>query len=135
MIRFTAIMQKKYFIRFLPCFLISGIITLISCNKKDFSPDETLNQVQKQLKLMQIEASAQQAIPGSVDSNGNTRWISKGLDWTEGFWPGICWLMYQVSSGKKAPSNFNECLLIIASISQHTTWVSFSIIPSAKHTG
>jgi len=49
------------------------------------------------MKCMLHETKEQNAIPRSVDITGETRWIRENLDWTEGFWPGICWILYQYS--------------------------------------
>ncbi len=49
------------------------------------------------MKLLNVEALKNNAIPRSVNNTDEIRWIDDDLDWTEGFWPGICWMYFQYS--------------------------------------
>ena len=40
-------------------------------------------------------------IPRSVNEEGNIRWINENYDWTEGFWPGTCWMLYNYTNDQK----------------------------------
>ena len=72
------------------------IFLLVSCERTDFYPRIILRRSESQMYLMYREAIKNDAIPRSADNNG-IRWIKNNMDWTEGFWPGMCWMIYQFS--------------------------------------
>ncbi len=72
------------------------IFLLISCGRTDFYPNIVLGLSESQMYLMDRKAIKNNAIPRSAGKNG-IRWIKYYMDWTEGFWPGMCWMIYQYS--------------------------------------
>ncbi|MBN2348176.1 MAG: glycoside hydrolase family 88 protein [Bacteroidales bacterium] len=84
--------MKKIFPGILIC-----LLAFTGCKKQEFNTTSILTEVAQQSAFMLTEAENQHAIPRSVNPDDNTRWIQpdSGLDWTEGFWPGICWMLYQ----------------------------------------
>ena len=46
-----------------------------------------------------------------MDKNGEIVWARQPYDWTEGFWPGTCWMLYEKTGDeqwKKAASTIQE---------------------------
>ena len=69
-------------------------LTLLACKSKT---DTDIRLEKSELQLTGLRTRAMQAnnIPRSIDNNGKTRWIETPYDWTEGFWPGTCWMLYE----------------------------------------
>jgi len=79
-------------------YLLTIILFLVvACNSEIFTPDQILDKTEDQMKLLNVEALKNNAIPRSVNNTDEIRWIDDDLDWTEGFWPGICWMYFQYS--------------------------------------
>lgn len=66
---------------------------ILACNSKSNS-QERLTKSEEQLLGLRISAMKAHNIPRSINKDGQVRWIEKPYDWTEGFWPGTCWMMY-----------------------------------------
>jgi rhamnogalacturonyl hydrolase YesR len=78
--------------------LIIVLILLIqACSNNEFPQESLFSELNDQTLLMRKEASKEHAIPRSVNDDGSTRWIRNYADWTEGFWPGICWMLFERS--------------------------------------
>lgn len=90
-------------------FLIMGILLLglENCSFK-VSGDEqysifaqkNLDEVIKQFDILLNNASLADGIPKSMDKDGNITWCNPKWDWVEGFFPGMCWQIYEVSENK-----------------------------------
>ncbi|EAR02857.1 glycoside hydrolase family 88 protein [Maribacter sp. HTCC2170] len=63
-----------------------------------FSPIE---HSKEQLTLQLIDAEKANRIPRTIDVDGNMHWANKGFDWTEGFFPGSCWYLYEFTKDEK----------------------------------
>lgn len=55
----------------------------------------------KQLSLLLKDAEEANRIPRTIDAEGNLHWTRKGFDWTEGFYPGGCWYLYELTGDEK----------------------------------
>lgn len=64
---------------------------------------------EQQLKLLADDAKKANRIPRTVTTEGEPNWTNEGWDWTEGFFPGTCWYMYEFT-GDEAWKNVAEQL-------------------------
>ncbi len=62
---------------------------------------ENLNFAEKQVGLLLEEAYKADMIPRTVSSEGNIHWTDEDFDWTEGFFPGTCWYLYEYTNDPK----------------------------------
>lgn len=83
--------------------LIFCMVLIYSCvpgNKNEV--DDIIDRAEMQLDGLRIRSLEMNAIPRSVDSEHNEiRWIRNQTDWTEGFFPGICWMLYEYNGQEK----------------------------------
>ena len=79
----------------LPLFLSSS-----SCANQKLSK-AGLKKAESQLDGLRLLATSQNRIPRSVNPDKSVKWIEEPYDWTEGFWSGTCWIMYDFSKDKK----------------------------------
>lgn len=79
-------------------FLFLLLISLFTnCSDEKKLLNDRLSYAQKQTSLLMTQALEQQAIPRTI-ANGQIKWIDNNkFDWTEGFFPGTLWLLYQYS--------------------------------------
>lgn len=83
---------------------MSGV--LLSCSSKDSKvqeifPDAQMNFAEQQMALLVKDAETANKIPRTLDSEGEMHWTRDGFDWTEGFFPGTCWYLYESSKDEK----------------------------------
>ncbi|TKG89378.1 glucuronyl hydrolase [Puteibacter caeruleilacunae] len=64
------------------------------CNK-------TLKNAEKQLSLQLKDAYENDRIPRTVNEENEIHWAKQRFDWTEGFFPGTCWYMYEFTGDAK----------------------------------
>lgn len=69
-------------------------------NKENFT-EQQLNNANKQISLLLNDAMEANRIPRTIDENGNLHFTNLGFDWTEGFFPGTCWYLYEVTKDEK----------------------------------
>ena len=62
---------------------------------------EKLNFAEKQVGLLLEEAYKADKIPRTVSREGNILWTHEGFDWTQGFFPGTCWYLYEYTNDWK----------------------------------
>jgi rhamnogalacturonyl hydrolase YesR len=91
-----------------------SILIISSCNslmKKTAFSESNLDFAVQQMDLLLDVAEEAQKIPRTIDANGDIHWTRKGFDWTEGFFPGSCWYLYEYSGDKawmEAADTFQE---------------------------
>lgn len=71
---------------------------------------EVVNRAVDQYERMLREADRLQIIPRTVEKN-QTRATNSGFDWTEGFFPGSCWYLYELTKDvkwKEAAERYQE---------------------------
>jgi len=94
--------------------VIISIVSLCSCNVKQHTKktvDDQLAFACKQTSLLLNDAEIAQKIPRTVTADGHMHWTRDGFDWTEGFFPGTCWYLYEFSKEdkwKKAADHFQQ---------------------------
>ncbi|MFK5972858.1 MAG: glycoside hydrolase family 88 protein [Flavobacteriaceae bacterium] len=91
---------------------ITVAIFFYSCNDKkkntsDSNSTEIINShlllanAEKQLNLQRLEAEAANKIPRTITADGDLHWTKENFDWTEGFFPGSCWYLYEATKDEK----------------------------------
>lgn len=69
-------------------------LMVAACNT-GVDPATRLEKSEQQLSTLRTISMKENNIPRSVNENGEIRWAKQAFDWTEGFWPGTCWMLYQ----------------------------------------
>ena len=78
--------------------------------EEDF-PQQQLNSAEKQLTLLLKDAVKSDRIPRTINAEGEMHYTGLNFDWTEGFFPGTCWYLYEVTKDdkwKKAAEKFQS---------------------------
>ncbi|SFC00677.1 Glycosyl Hydrolase Family 88 [Parapedobacter composti] len=70
------------------------LCTILSCTTQN-ETETRLKNIEQQLAGLRSRSLQENNIPRSINKEGEIRWIEKPYDWTEGFWPGTCWMMYE----------------------------------------
>lgn len=102
--------------------LLACTLALWACNQEDFNIDKTFERAEKQFSLLLEQAYAENKIPRSLDEHGEVEWVQRKMDWTQGFFPGCCWKLYEFTGDekwKKAASYFQN--LYIDAKDENTT--------------
>ena len=87
--------------------LLIGVLVLFSAsceNKKEsevLNVESVLNEVQNQLGIQLAEAEKANRIPRTLNKDGSIHWANSNFDWTEGFFPGSCWYLFEVTKDIK----------------------------------
>lgn len=79
-------------------FLIGGC-QIISEDNNNYNGD--LNLAASQIDLLLQEAYSAEKIPRTVSGDGTIHWTGDNFDWTEGFFPGTCWYLYEYTQDTK----------------------------------
>ena len=79
----------------LPLFFSSS-----SCANQKLS-NVGLKKAESQLEGLREITVSQNRIPRSINPDKSVKWIEEPYDWTEGFWSGTCWMMYDYTKDKK----------------------------------
>ncbi|WP_241748652.1 glycoside hydrolase family 88 protein [Aestuariibaculum suncheonense] len=59
-----------------------------------------MKKAEQQLSLQVLQADKENRIPRTVTENGDMYWANSKFDWTEGFFPGSCWYMYEYTNNE-----------------------------------
>ncbi|TZF83181.1 glucuronyl hydrolase [Pedobacter sp. BS3] len=89
-------------------------LTILACKSKTDS-EIRLEKSERQLTGLRTLSMKANNIPRSVDKNGAIRWIETPYDWTEGFWPGTCWMIYERTKDEK----WKEAAITMQKIFKH----------------
>ena len=84
--------------------LIIGTFLLASCQTNtidDSSYKTNMDFAVNQTSLLLNEAYTSEKIPRTINKEGEIHWTREGFDWTEGFFPGTCWYLYEYSKDEK----------------------------------
>lgn len=71
-----------------------------SCSEKPHGCAE-LEKSEQQLSLLLELATTNNKIPRTLHPDNSIKWIADKYDWTEGFWSGTCWQMYNYTKNEK----------------------------------
>lgn len=97
----------------LSLFLIIPVL-LVACMATSKKSEKTqierqIDFADKQLSLLLADAEKANNIPRTLDAEGNLHFIHKRFDWTEGFYPGSSWYLFELTKNpkwKKAAEKF-----------------------------
>lgn len=78
-----------------------GLISLCSCKNQQLAIDSNLKKSEKQYALLLDSAYNENKIPRSLDEHDKIDWVKHNMDWTEGFFPGACWKLYEFTNNEK----------------------------------
>lgn len=97
------------------------LLTAVSCMS---TRNDTIiiDNIYKQYDYMINEATKNNANPRTVLPDGRTAWSKNKFDWTMGFFPGSCWLLYEMSGDSKwmnAAKKQQELFVNMTSHSNH----------------
>ncbi len=88
---------------------------VFSCNSNSSKPNSTTSLVEEQLNLSKMQISglldtaiAIKKIPRTVKLNKEIRWTNSNFDWTEGFFPGTLWYLYEHTKDDKWKNGAQE---------------------------
>ena len=80
------------------CFaLILFFMFIFSCESDNHSLPH-INILQEELSPLLDLALSHNRIPKTLDKNKEIKWVDEPYDWTEGFWSGICWMLFKETS-------------------------------------
>ncbi|MFT7034980.1 MAG: unsaturated chondroitin disaccharide hydrolase [Cyclobacteriaceae bacterium] len=94
-------MRKAYLS--LLCYSIIGGLLFCAC-ASTVPSDQTktfLDESAAQLSLLRDIADKENRIPRTINAEGEIHWTNPKFDWTEGFYPGSCWYMYEYTGDAK----------------------------------
>ena len=90
-------------------------LILFSCDQptkeNSIDVDQILVNAEKQTALLLKVSETADQIPRTVTPDGEMHWTSKGFDWTEGFFPGTLWYLFEDThneSWKNAAEKFQN---------------------------
>ncbi len=63
--------------------------------------EKNLDFANQQISLLLEDATAAKKIPRTLTENGEMHWTREDFDWTEGFFPGTCWYLYEYTKDNK----------------------------------
>ena len=103
-----------------------SFVFLVACStKKEISfAEKQLNFAASQLNPLRLKAINQKDIPRSTNPDGSIHWITSSgewqnnlktglpFEWTEGFFPGTCWNMYEFTKDEKWKETAQELMKI-----------------------
>lgn len=89
--------------------LLVLILTVVSCKQQTNSSSPTDHEItmtpllkaEKQMELLLAKAEEANNIPRTINEDGSMHWIKDGFDWTEGFFPGSLWYLYEHTQNEK----------------------------------
>lgn len=84
-----------------PIFL--WLIVLFACNSDSSQEnilDDRITLMDQQLSLLAKSALQNKRIPRTIH-NGELKFTGQRFDWTEGFFPGTCWYMFELTGDEK----------------------------------
>lgn len=90
-----------------PLVVLVLAVALVSCmgttkpkSEVDFQI-ERLEFAESQLSGLLAKAEQVSRIPRTIDLNNEIHWTNEEFDWTEGFFPGSCWYLYEYTKDEK----------------------------------
>lgn len=78
--------------------LLSVVVLNCTSNKSGLPEIGTLGEELRPLVAVSMENNK---IPRTLNEDGSIRWIAEPYDWTEGFWPGVCWMLYDYTGNEE----------------------------------
>jgi len=86
---------------FILCTLLFSACTPTPPDTPAVFVDKQFKNADAQLSLLLTDALAVNRNPRTVDAAGEYHWVRQGFDWTEGFFPGTSWFLYDITKNDK----------------------------------
>ena len=74
--------------------VLASFILISACKGANFV-EENLSKSEQQLDSLRVISMKFLKIPRTINEKGHISWVHEDYDWTIGFWPGICWMLYE----------------------------------------
>ncbi|RAV28204.1 glycoside hydrolase family 88 protein [Sinomicrobium soli] len=90
--------------------VLLSLLVISGCHSQQKNETRLLESEQ-QLHVLRSLSVKEKKNPRSMDKNGEIVWARQPYDWTEGFWPGTCWMLYEKTGDeqwKEAASTIQE---------------------------
>ena len=90
--------------KFITILLLSLLVNPFGCcyqKTAESIASKNLDSAISQFELLLENAYEFDRIPRTVTESGEIKFSNIGFDWTEGFFPGICWNLYSVTKDEK----------------------------------
>lgn len=90
------------------------IILSVGCSQKKIEKEsisQKLDYASDQMSLLNSISLDENRIPRTITEEGEIHWTNQEFDWTEGFYPGICWYLFEHTnqdSFKNAAEHFQK---------------------------
>ncbi len=75
--------------------MIVGLSSCTTPTDKSSILTQRIADAETQLTELRDYSLKNNRIPRTTNEAGSVKWIFEGYDWTEGFWPGTCWMMFE----------------------------------------
>lgn len=84
---------------------IVAVCLFYSCNENYSSENRNIGSLlvkaENQLELQLADAKKANRIPRTITPEGEMHWTREDFDWTEGFFPGSCWYLFEITKDVK----------------------------------
>lgn len=85
-------------------FLLVAFTCVFSCKEKKVEvvkPKTVIEKAEEQYALLLQDAEASNKIPRTLNKDGEMHWTHQRFDWTEGFYPGSMWYLFEETKDEK----------------------------------
>ncbi|WP_066631761.1 glycoside hydrolase family 88 protein [Labilibacter marinus] len=86
-------------------------LSMLACQTKKEEEgfcDKNLKSAEQQTALLVKEAMMHNKLPRTLTAEGEMHWARSNFDWTEGFFPGVCWYLYEYSGNEAWKNQASE---------------------------
>ncbi|WP_044209448.1 glycoside hydrolase family 88 protein [Flammeovirga sp. OC4] len=77
------------------------VFGLFACKNETHQSKNIIERSAKQYGVLVRSAYAENKVPRSTDEHGEVEWARRKMDWTQGFFPGACWKLYENTKDPK----------------------------------
>lgn len=100
-IKYLSITQLVYSFIMTMLFSACASSKLNSVKNSEQSISQVITHSAAQYELLSKEALTANRLPRTLTKEGEYHWVSEGFDWTEGFYPGTCWYLFELTKDPK----------------------------------
>ncbi|MGA9637735.1 glycoside hydrolase family 88 protein [Flavobacterium sp.] len=87
--------------RLVKSFIALTCISLLQGCMSTNPTNQVIEKAEEQFSLLLETAEKANQIPRTLDEKGDMHWTNTEFDWTEGFFPGSCWYLYEATKDPK----------------------------------
>ncbi|SDX62024.1 Glycosyl Hydrolase Family 88 [Lutibacter oricola] len=81
--------------------LLIALTLFISCSTKTSKKESKIDKAAEQITHLVKDAETANRIPRTLTAEGKMHFAHKNFDWTEGFFPGSCWYLFETTKDEK----------------------------------